>query len=83
MWWLENVFKYSWKVILLTFFTSAFLYLAYALGFSNWNDGSFQVNDLYLPGCILGAIVLFMLTRKRAIKEFEEKYPPEKKASDS
>ncbi|WP_041601259.1 hypothetical protein [Halobacillus halophilus] len=83
MWWLENIFKYSWKVILLHFSTLVFLYLTYVVGFSNWNDGSFQVNDLYLPGCVFGAIVLFMQTRKRAIKEFDEKYPPEKKASES
>lgn len=77
MWWLQNIFKYSWKVIVLFITAWFFLFLAFSVGFSNWTDESFQVNDLYLLGCVIGVIVFYLFTRRQAIKEFDEKHPPE------
>ncbi|WP_252183589.1 hypothetical protein [Rossellomorea vietnamensis] len=77
MWWMQNFFKYSWRVNILFIPAWFFLYLAaFRFGFTNWTDATLNINDLYAAGCVIGSIVFFMLTRRQAIKEFNDQYPP-------
>ncbi len=74
MWWLQSMLKYSWKVNVLSLMFYFFLANALYFGLDPWWDGHLQLNDAVTPVCTLISMLFFMLTRREAIREFNEQH---------
>jgi hypothetical protein len=75
IWWVQSIFKYSWKVIVLNFIFTFILANGFMMGFDCWGDDQFQFSDIGAPLCFIISMILLLSIRRLSIREFNEQYP--------